>query len=364
MHYEVHRRYSLSEGGREFLSAPRVVMSVNPHSYIIDRVLDDTREFTERRSIQNRGVQIKPRILKILEEELWQEGDPDKLKYFGHDIHDSNETCMYFSDCRILPIATKDPHYLLHLLQLSRTQATTKQLEIKVNGEDMALLCNRSYCAGVKVCAGEGCKYTVSNKQRINRCKDHPGMALSSTGSCGCHLAYIYPKEPEKDGRRWFIALNVESTLNSLIHNHLPPSEWKISPKVLSDITTLISQNSQLTPKEVQKGVGMGYRPMEKSMAAANIDRMRAVLNKTKKKIEKIDNERVNPFKIIALFPAIKEKIDQNCSSETLTSQTQTVNELVGTYQLDADDAYIPLLGTEDLHIFRVPFRLTTGLKL
>ena len=158
---------------------------------------------------------------------------------------------MYFSDCRVLPIATKDPHYLLHLLQLSRTQATTKQLEIKVNDEDMALLCNRSYCAGVKVCAGEGCKYTVSNKQRINRCKDHPGMVLSSTGSCGCHLAYIYLKEPEKDGRRWFIA---ESTLNSLIHNHLPPSEWKISPKVLSDITTLISQNSQLTAKEVQKG--------------------------------------------------------------------------------------------------------------
>ena len=59
----------------------------------------------------------------------------------------------------------------------------------------------------------------------------------------------------------------------------------------------------------------MGYRPMEKSMAAANIDRMIT-------KQEKIDNER------------------GNCSSETLTSQTQMVNELVSTYQLDADDAY------------------------
>ena len=94
---------------------------------------------------------------------------------------------------------------------------------------------------------------------------------------------------------------------------------------------------------------------MEKSMAAANIDRMRAVLNKIKKKIEKIDNERVNPFKIIASFPAIKEKIDQNCSSDTLTSQTltsqtQMVNELVGTYQLDADDAYIATFSINFFH--------------
>ena len=79
---------------------------------------------------------------------------------------------------------------------------------------------------------------------------------------------------------------------------------------------------------------------MEKSMAAANIDRMRVVLNKAKKKIEKIDNERVNTFKIIVSFPAIKDKIDQNCNTETPTSQTQMVNKLVRTYQLDADDAY------------------------
>ena len=56
-HYEVHRRYSLSEEGKKFLSAPTTVMSINPHSYIIDRVLDDNREFTERRCIQNRGIQ-------------------------------------------------------------------------------------------------------------------------------------------------------------------------------------------------------------------------------------------------------------------------------------------------------------------
>ena len=42
-------------------------------------------------------------------------------------------------------------------------------------------------------------------------------------------------------------------------------------------------------------------------------------------KIGKIDNERVNPFKIIASIPVIKDKIDQNCNGETPTSQTWMV---------------------------------------
>ena len=67
------------------------------------------------------------------------------------------------------------------------------------------------------------------------------------------------------------------------MHNHPPPSEWKISPKVLSDITNVVSNNTHLTPKEVQKGVGMGYCPIEKSLAAANLDRIRVMLNKAKK---------------------------------------------------------------------------------
>ena len=46
-HYEVHRRYSLSEEGTKFLFHPIAVMSINPHSYIIDRALDDTKDFTE-----------------------------------------------------------------------------------------------------------------------------------------------------------------------------------------------------------------------------------------------------------------------------------------------------------------------------
>ena len=170
----------------------------------------------------------------------------------------------------------------------------------------MTLFVNRSYCSGVKMCAGNQCTYTVSNKQKINRCKDHPTSSLVSSGPCCCHMVYIYPEDPQADGRRWFMVLN--SLNNSQIHNHLPPSEWKISPKVLNDISNVVTRNSQLTPKEIQKGLGMVYSPMEKSIAAANIDRLRAVVNKSKKDVYKVDNDKINPFKIVASFPSIKEK--------------------------------------------------------
>jgi len=91
-------------------------------------------------------------------------------------------------------------------------------------------------------------------------------------------------------------------TQNSEMHNHLPPSEWKITHKVLSDISNAISKNSQLTPKQIQKGLGMNYNPMEVSVATGNIYRLRANMNKSKKDICKVNNDKVNPFKIIDSF--------------------------------------------------------------
>ena len=105
-------------------------------------------------------------------------------------------------------------------------------------------------------------------------------MALLSTRSCPCHLVYVYPKHTGNDGRRWFIALNTETS--GKLHNPMTPSEWKISPKVLSDISNVISKNTTLT----LKGIGMDYRPMEAPPPTANIDR-RAVVKKARREVEK-----------------------------------------------------------------------------
>lgn len=214
-------------------------------------------------------------------------------------------------------------------------------------------MANRSYCAGVKICAEDKCEYTVSNKQKVNRCPKHPKMGLILTGPCPCHLVYLYPKSIENDGRRWFVALSAD---NEELHNHPPPSEWKITPKVLCDLAVAVTRNTAATPKNLQKGVGMNYCPIEASLPAANIDRVRAVVKKVRKDADKIDNERVNPFKIIASFSMIKEKLDeQHCKFGS--NAVGEVNKLIGTYQLDGDSAY-SFSRDRRLAFFQAPFQV------
>ena len=83
------------------------------------------------------------------------------------------------------------------------------------------------------MCGREGCNYTVSTKQRINRCSEHKAMGLILSGACNCHLAYVYPPDESRDGRRWVIALNAGN--KGQLHNHNPPAEWQILPNVVKD---------------------------------------------------------------------------------------------------------------------------------
>ena len=105
---------------------------------------------------------------------------------------------------------------------------------------------------------------------------------------------------------------------------------------MLRDIANAAQRNMRITPKEIQNGVGMEYRPIESSLAAINIERVTVHVKKARQEVDKIDNERINPFKIIASFPNIKERIDKSNHCQ----QSETVDKLVGKYQIDGNDAY------------------------
>jgi len=57
-----------------------------------------------------------------------------------------------------------------------------------------------------------------------------------------------------------------------------------------NDIVEATKRRIQLTPKEIQKGAGMEYRPMQVSLAASNIGRIRAAVQKGKRDVDKVDN--------------------------------------------------------------------------
>ena len=100
---------------------------------------------------------------------------------------------------------------------------------------------------------------------------------------------------------------------------------------MLSDISNAVSQNTSIPPKELQKGVGMDYRPIETSLPTECM----ILLKKARKEAEKVDSDRVNLFSIIASFPAMKSRIDRQCML-----LENKIDMLIGTYQLDCDDAY------------------------
>ena len=67
-------------------------------------------------------------------------------------------------------------------------------------------------------------------------------------------------------------------------------------------LSKTITLNSHLAPKEIQKGSGMIYQPMLVSLAAANINRVRAVVKKAKKEVEKLTMIELIHLKLLPLF--------------------------------------------------------------
>ena len=125
---------------------------------------------------------------------------------------------MHFNNCYDLHATVKNPHYLLDNIQFSRTQSTVAEISVCLDGEEITLVANRSYCTGVKICAGDGCTYTVTTKQRINRCKEHTKMSLVPSGTCSCHIAYVYPRNYQEDGLLLLTPRAKEKYTTTLLH--------------------------------------------------------------------------------------------------------------------------------------------------
>ena len=348
-HYEVHRKYFITSDGKEFISSLCALVSLDPHSSLTNMMLGLSMHCTNKRVNQKRGMHLKPKIIDLLQKTAVS-GTIEQIKYIGF-AKECKNVYVYFENIFTIKESAKDPHFLLNCIQLSRSQVSITEITVKLDEKFTTLKINRAYCSGVKVCGGEGCTYTVSTKQRVNRCTEHTTMALIPSGPCNCHLVYVYPLDDKNDGRRWVIAINSEG--KGKLHNHAAPAEWKIPPNVLEDISNTAMKNASITPKEVQKGKGMSYQPINVSMAAANIDRVRAVVKRARKDVEKVDNEKVNPFKVVASFPSIKQSIDGDTGDLPLVS---TINTLMGKYQLDGDNAYI--FGRDRQYaFFQAPFQ-------
>ena len=97
-HYEVHRKYYLSSSGEEYVNNPHAVMSVDPQSNVVDVILGIVETSTFKRCHQNRGKQLKPRVIAALDGP-WTEGSIDKIKFLGFGTEAQDYICLYFDNC-------------------------------------------------------------------------------------------------------------------------------------------------------------------------------------------------------------------------------------------------------------------------
>ena len=195
-----------------------------------------------------------------------------------------------------------------------------------INGQNTEVILRRAPCEGVKVCEQDGCGYTVSKRQKKNKCQHHGDThKLKSTGSCPAQLIYIWPSND--DGRRWI------GVVPGLKHNHSKPAPHIISQETKQKIKSALAADNTLTTKDLQKGYGVGVVPGELSPAAANPEKLRRERSRVLKTT--VGNQKtIFPLLQIMDFEKIREKVEsqQDESESTLSKQ---VNEMIGKYQME-----------------------------
>ena len=161
------------------------------------------------------------------------------------------------------------PHFMWADNQLSKRHTTTKKSQIKIAGNNTGITLKQAPHEGIKVCRYPDFNYSVSNRQKRNKCKSHAKThTLQMTVPCPAQISYAWPTND--DGRRWMGFISGPD----LKYNHSKPTPHCISQEVKCQIGNALKMDTFLTTKDVQKRCGIGIIPGEVLLAAANPERV------------------------------------------------------------------------------------------
>ena len=322
-----YRTYKVSEAGNLFLGNPQSLKVLSP---FIDPLEAKQKSVTSRKEKNHggRGIHHLPKIRHAMRSSAnWYEvTEREQYEFPGFESQTQE-----IGFCKsIKEMSGFGSHQRIHFMwddnQLTKRHTNNKVCQMVINEENIEVTLRRAPCEGVKICEHGECNYTVSNRQKRNKCQDHGDThKLKSSGPCPAQLIYIWPTSD--DGRRWI------GIVPGLKHNHSKPAPHVITQETKHKIKNALTSDSTLTTKDLQKGYGVGMVPGELSPAAANPERIRRERSRILKTT--VGNQKsIFPLLQIMDFEKIREKVEsqQDESESTLSKQ---VNEMIGKYQME-----------------------------
>ena len=93
-HYEIHRKNFITSNGKDFITSPCILESLDPHSSLTDVILGSVAQVSSKRVNQKRGTHLKPRIIDLLQKPA-ANGSIELIKYIGLN-GDSEDICVFF----------------------------------------------------------------------------------------------------------------------------------------------------------------------------------------------------------------------------------------------------------------------------